>query len=125
MRTEIKFKSYQDNAWELVDKWQSETGWKLIKQDEVSRIYSYSSFLISPTLFIFVELEDGMLTVQAWMHLNLMAKIMLMGLETKTEVGISTKGKSGLENFVASLPKSMCREALNKLLLQFKVEPII
>jgi hypothetical protein len=115
-RTVRKFLS-TENIWPKVDAWAAQTGYRLIEQDQVSRLYQLGASLGFAPQRVKLTAMPGVYTLEAWVGLTPLNKKMSFGL-VPDEMIVDQGG------FFGFVPRRKAREGANELLQTLGV-PII
>ena len=107
-RTVRKFLSLE-NIWPRVDAWAAQTGYRLIEQDQVSRLYQRDAGLGVAPQKVKLTAMPGVYTLEAWVGLTPINKAMAFGL-VPDEMVIDKGGSFGY------LPRRKARNDVNELL---------
>ena len=105
------------NIWQILDGWAQQTGYKLVAQDQVSRLYQRGEgFLVAPQRLQVTYTGTGYrLDAYVWVPLfTRIFTLMLMPEELKVESG----------GFTGSLPRKTARGHVNMLLQALGQQPI-
>ena len=107
-RTQIEFKAEND-VWPVVTSWASKHGYRPKRSTSSGRVYQKGiGFLVAP-MMLSVEQSEGTTMIEAWIRMNLFTRAMalfILPAEMKIESG----------GFRAVVPRTMARNAVNKLL---------
>lgn len=111
-RTRVEFQ-YAANPWPTLELWARDEGYKLQHTTGTHRLYQKGKgFWVAP-MMLKVSREGEQMVVEAWIRCTLFVRLMaLMLLPAEMHVG------SG--GFLAVVPRSMARKAINKLLAQMQ-----
>ena len=110
-RTVRKFLSIE-NIWPKVDAWAARAGYRLIEQDQVSRLYQRGASLGVAPQKVKLTAMPGIYTLEAWVGLTPINKRMAFGL-VPDEMVIDKGGSFGY------LPRRKARNDVNELLRSF------
>lgn len=115
-KTVREFRSDAD-VWTIADQWAAQTGYSLIGQDDVSRLYQRGTgFWVAPQMVQLSVLPDGYVML-AWIHVPMINRVFSFGL-LPDEMIIDKGG------FIGVIPRNRAREDVNKLLVSLGVETI-
>jgi len=107
-RTVRKFLS-TENIWPKVDTWAAQTGYRLIEQDQVSRLYQCGASLGFAPQRVKLTAMPGVYTLEAWVGLTPINKAMAFGL-VPDEMVIDKGGSFGY------ITRRKARDDMNELL---------
>jgi hypothetical protein len=115
-RTQISFPQ-SDSIWPQVEPWARGNGFNLKASSASERRYQKGEgFLVAP-MMLSIGQTDGKVTLEAWVRCNFFVRLMSFFILPE-ELGIQSGG------FKAVLPRSIARNAINKLLQQLG-QPLI
>jgi hypothetical protein len=115
-RTALDFQTAAE-IWQILDTWAQQTGYKLIGQDQASRLYQRGTgFWVAPQMLQVSWAGQGY-HLEAWVRVPLFNRIVTFGLMPE-ELVISSGG------FVGSLPRKTARNHVNILLQTLGLPPI-
>lgn len=106
-----------DDVWQILDGWAQQTEYKLVGQDQVSRLYQRGiGFWLAPQM-LSITWTGSAYRLEAWVRTPLFNKIVTFGL-MPNELIIDSGG------FVAILPRDKSRLNVNYLLQALGQPPI-
>ena len=115
-RTIIEFAGASD-IWPVVDKWAGENGYRLKESGDAERLYQKGvGFLVAP-MMLKIRRQDQSIHLEAWVRAYFFVRLMSLFI-LPAEMGIKSGGLRGV------WPRTMAREAVNKLLAQLGQPPI-
>ena len=102
----------------LADAWAGQNHFRLRSVDpDGSRYYQRGDGILTGVMLCTVRQWGPQVRVEAWIHATLVARICALFL-IPTDMSVESGGVRGV------LPRKMCRESVNKLLLQLGQAPI-
>lgn len=103
--------------WQILDGWAQQAGYKLIRQDQASRLYQRGEgFLVAPQRLA-VTFTGTAYRLEAWVWIPMFTRVFTLMLMPE-EVVIDSGG------FVATLPRKTARGHVNQLLQALGQPPI-
>jgi hypothetical protein len=105
------------NIWPSVERWAQTEGYRLLDNDGTKRRYQKGhGLLILPTMLEISQTEDGV-HLEAWIHVQLLSRILSLFM-LPDEITIEPGGMK------AVIPRSISRDAVNRLMIQLG-QPLI
>ncbi len=101
--------NYRGDLWPLVDAWASETGYRLVKQEDSGRLYRKGGWLLMAPAFLEIRQDRGKVRLEAWVKADFFLVVSLL-TGKKAETGIEPGG------LTAAVPRKRARVDLNLLL---------
>lgn len=116
-RTRITFQPTVQ-VWPILESWAEEQGFRLRETLPSGRLYQKGvGFWVAP-MMLEVQCTDSECTLVAWVRVNLFVRLMCFFI-LPSEMGVESEG------FRGTLPRSIARNALNKLLPRLGQPPIL
>lgn len=110
-RTVREFACPKD-LWKQVDAWATETGFRLVRQEDDTRTYRKGHALFMAPAWVEIRMEGRRAILEAWVSADFYLILSLLS-GSKPETGIESGG------LTATVPRRRAREAVNRLLVRF------
>ena len=104
-------------AWDILDRWAQDTGYRLIEQDQSSRLYERGTGLLVAQQRLKLSFLGNAYRLEAWVYVNLFNRIFTLMLMPE-ELVIDSGG------FLGVIPRKKAREQVNLLLQALGQPPI-
>jgi hypothetical protein len=104
-------------VWQALDAWALETGYRLVGQDQFSRLYQRGSGLLMAPQMLQMTCTPNGYRLEAWVRVPLLNRIITLGL-MPAEIIIDSGG------FMAILPRKQAQEHVNRFLRGLGLPPI-
>ena len=115
-RTIIEFAAALD-IWPVVDGWAAANGFRLKQSGGAERLYQKGyGFWVAP-MMLKIGTQGALIHLEAWVRANLFARMLALFI-LPSEMAIGSGGFRGV------LPRTIAREAVNRLLVQLGQPPI-
>lgn len=96
-------------VWTILDQWAQSTGYNLIEQDQISRLYQRGTGLLVAQQRLKLSYLGNAYRLEAWVYVNLLNRIFTLMLMPE-ELVIDSGG------FLGAIPRNKAREQVNQLL---------